>query len=105
MEDFIKIQTFERIHQAELRKTILEQNGIEAVVINERDSLFLIGEIELYVKEKDKAKALALIDEFQGLTKINSFILEKPVIKFNEILKNAGIETTFKVKEDDTPWG
>lgn len=100
MKDWVKIQTFDRIHQAELRKEILNQNGIEAVIINERDSLFLIGEIELYVKESDKSKAKILIDEFGGLTKINSFLLEKPILRLHEFLAKQGIETIIKRKED-----
>jgi len=100
MEDWVKIQTFDRIHQAELRKEILQQNNIEAVIINERDSLFLIGDIELYVKAENKAKAKAIIDEFDGLTKINSFILEKPMVLLHDFMKKDGIETVLKKKED-----
>jgi hypothetical protein len=100
MNDWAKIQTFDRIHQAELRKEILQQNGIEAVIINERDSLFLIGDIELYVKEEDRAKAKIIIGEFEGLTKINSFILEKPIMRLHEFLTKQGIETVVKRKDD-----
>ncbi len=100
MQDWIKIQTFDRIHQAELRKDILEQNGIEATIINEKDSLFLLGEIELYIKKEDKAKANALIDEFYGLTKINSFILYKPIKLFYEILKEEGVNVVLMEKKE-----
>ena len=34
MEDWVKLESFDRPHQAEIRKTILEQNNINAVVIN-----------------------------------------------------------------------
>lgn len=101
MQDWIKIQTFDRVHQAELRKDILEQNGIEAVVINETDSLFLLGHIELYVRKKDKAKANALIDEFYGLTKINSFILYKPMKRLYDLLKEEGINIVLMEKEEN----
>ncbi len=99
MTDWVKIQTFERVHQAELRKDILEQNNIHAVIVNEKDSLFLLGEIELYVRKSDEKKARAYIDDFKGLTKINSFVELKPVLLFQDILKEEGIQTELKRKE------
>jgi hypothetical protein len=100
MKNWVKIQTFDRIHQAELRKDILEKNDIPSVIINEKDSLFLLGEIELYVRDFDEAKARELIDEFNGLTKINSFVGEKQMKKFRDILYNYGIHAVLKRKED-----
>ncbi len=100
MKDWVKIQSFDRIHQAELRKDILENNGIPSVIINEKDSLFLLGEIELYVNEFDVAKAKELIEEFNGLTKINSFVGEKQMRKYREILNQKGIHAILKKKED-----
>jgi hypothetical protein len=100
MKDWVKIQTFDRIHQAELRKDILEKNEIPSVIINEKDSLFLIGEIELYVKVFDEAKARELIDEFNGLTKINSFVGEKQMKKYRDILNQHSINSFLKKKED-----
>ncbi len=101
MDNWIKIQSFKRVHQAELRKDILAQNNINSVIINEKDSLFLLGEIELFVEEKDEKKAKALINEFNGLTKINSFIDMKPILLFQKTLQDAGIETFIKRKESD----
>jgi hypothetical protein len=101
MNNWVKIQTFDRIHQAELRKDILMKNNINSVIINEKDSLFLLGEIELYVENKNEKLAKALIDEFKGLTKINSFIDMKPIILFQKVLKNAGIESTLTRAESE----
>jgi len=100
MKDWVKIQTFDRIHQAELRKDILEKNDIPSVIINEKDSLFLIGEIELYVNNFDEAKARELIDEFNGLTKINSFVGEKQMKKHRDVLNQNSINAFLKKKED-----
>jgi hypothetical protein len=100
MKDWVKIQTFDRVHQAELRKDILEKNDIPSVIINEKDSLFLIGEIELYVRNFDEAKARELIDEFNGLTKINSFVGEKQMKKYRDILNQYAINAFLKKKED-----
>lgn len=99
MINWIKIQSFGRIHQAELRKDILEQNNINCVIINEKDSLFLLGDIALYVEEKNENKAKALIDEFSGLTKINSFIDMKPVLLFQKVLLDGGIKTSIKRRD------
>jgi len=101
MDNWVKIQTFERVHQAELRKNILTQNNINSVIINEKDSIFLVGEIELLVEGKNEKKAKALISDFAGLTKINSFIDMKPILLFQKILQEAGIETSIKRQESE----
>ncbi|MBO7141779.1 MAG: DUF2007 domain-containing protein [Bacteroidales bacterium] len=96
MEDWVKLESFDRPHQAEIRKTILEQNNINAVVINAKDSLFLIGEYELYVRKEDEKMAHAIIEEFQGLTKVDSFILSKPLENLRDILIQNGISAAIK---------
>lgn len=101
MEDWVKIQSFDRIHQAELRKDLLENNDIQAVVINERDSIFLMGEIKLYVRKEDEKRALALIEEFQGLTKIDSFILRRPIENLKEILDANTIYAVIKTTKNE----
>jgi len=100
MKDWIKIKTYEKLYQAEIRKQILEQNDIEVIIINEKDSLFLMGELELYVKSKDKSQAQAILDAFEGIVKVNSFFMGKPVIRFQEILRNNGIDAFLRKKED-----
>ncbi len=100
MKDWVKIQTFQRIHQAELRKSILEDNNIPSVIINEKDSLFLLGDIELYVRSFDEAKAKKLIGEFNGLSKVNSFVGEKQMKIYCNILESQGLKPILKRKED-----
>ena len=101
MKNWVKLESYGRLHQAELRKDILEKNGVPSVIINEKDSLFLLGEIELFVKKFDEAKARELIDEFKGLTKINSFVGEKQMELFREILLNKNIHSVIKKKKKD----
>jgi hypothetical protein len=48
------------------------------------------------VEEFNEKKAEALIEEFSGLTKINSFVDMKPMLLFQKILKDNGIETIIK---------
>ena len=95
-EEWIKLESFDRPHQAEIRKTILEQNNIDAVVVNTRDSLFLLGDYELYVRREDEKMAHAIIEEFHGLTKVDSFILSKPLENFRDILVQNGIDAVIK---------
>ena len=101
MEDYILVERFENLHQAELRKDILSKNDINAFIVNKRDYLFFIGYIELYTKKQDEKKAKQLLQEFKGLTKINSFVVLKPILLFQKILQKDGIQCKIKNKEDD----
>ena len=66
MEDnWVKIFSAFKLYKVELVKGILERNEIDSVVLNKKDSEFLIGEVELYVDKKDADKARELISEFK----------------------------------------
>lgn len=55
-----------KAYQAEIAKEILENNGINAVVINQQDSAFLdIGNVEVYVNENDVEQAVELLKELK----------------------------------------
>lgn len=45
----------------ELRRAVLEEHGIPAVVLNKRDSSYLFGFVELLVQEEDAVRAESLI--------------------------------------------
>lgn len=47
----------------ELRRVILEEHGIPAVVLNKRDSSYLFGFVELLVQEEDVEEAEALLKD------------------------------------------
>lgn len=98
--NWIKIKEFDSLIEAEFTKDLLEETGIKAVLVNKRDSMFLFGSYEIYVQETEEKKALAVIDEFNGLTKINSFVLEHPIRKYQQFLEEKGIETIFKIRTD-----
>ncbi len=58
----MKIYSSDKPYQAELARQVLEENGIQAVVINKKDSSYLMfGETELYVSQDDVIKAKQLI--------------------------------------------
>jgi len=46
-----------------LVKQILEENGIEAVSLNQQDSSYLFGDIQLYVVADQYEKAKIIMDE------------------------------------------
>ncbi len=100
MKDWIVIKSFDRIQQAQLRKALLEQNGIEAVVFSQKDSAFLLGSIDLYVKKKDFAKAKEVLTQFSGWAQINSFIRKPPLSLQEEILQRSEIETMLTEEYD-----
>lgn len=46
----------------ELRRVILEEHHIPAVMLNKRDSSYLFGFVELRVQAKDVSRALAILE-------------------------------------------
>ncbi|MDO9512615.1 MAG: DUF2007 domain-containing protein [Bacteroidales bacterium] len=52
-----------KMYEAELIKGLLLENGIEAVLMNKRDSEFLIGDVEVLVPVESMQKALELINK------------------------------------------
>ncbi len=101
MSKWIKIKSFSNAYEAEIRKQLLQNAQIQSVVLNARDSLFLFGNVDLYVNEEDEKRALNILEQFQGLTKINSFILKKPVELFQNVLEDNGFETVLKQIDDE----
>jgi len=59
-DSWIKVFSTSLPWQAVMAKQVLEENGIEAVVINQQDSSFFFGEAMVYVEGKweDQAKEL-----------------------------------------------
>ncbi len=63
MEDWVCIHAFSKLYEAEMAHNVLTNNNIVSVLINKQDSLYLIGEIELYVKPDDVIKAKFILKE------------------------------------------
>ena len=53
-------------YKAELLKVLLEENEIPSVVFNKQDSSYLIGEIEVYVKQNDVLIAKQIVNRFEA---------------------------------------
>ena len=53
-------------HMVEIVKTVLQKHDIESVILDKRDSTYIgIGDMELYVNEKEMVLARFLIDEWK----------------------------------------
>lgn len=63
MEDnWINIFETDQLYQAELIKGVLCDNGIEAYILNQKDSSYvMLGSIKVMINEKDKDKAEEII--------------------------------------------
>lgn len=68
MEDnWVVIYTTDKIWQAEIAKQVLIDNGIDAVVINKKDSSYVaFGEYEVYVAHENVDKSKVLIKDIES---------------------------------------
>jgi len=62
---WIMIFTSNNLQEAEMMKDLLLENEITAVSLNKQSSMYLIGEIEIYVKNTDVILAKQLISKKQ----------------------------------------
>jgi hypothetical protein len=63
MKDWEKIYIAAQVHRAEIVKAVLEDHEIEAHLIDKRDSSYLFGDVEVYVRPADVEAARKLITE------------------------------------------
>lgn len=63
-KDWVSIFSTSEEFQAEIAKGVLEENEIECVMINKKDSFYHFGEIELYVMREDVVKSKYLLKDF-----------------------------------------
>jgi len=100
MKGWTKLNSFDSVIEAELQKEIMESNGIPAVILQHKDSTFLWGDIELYVEDRNFDMASALINEFEGFTRINSFFRLYQVELMKNYIEAFGIKTLIYTKAD-----
>jgi len=65
-DNWIKIYVTDNYQKAQLIKMRLEENGINTVDINKKDSMYLFGDIELYVDKINFIKAKDVIKEIEN---------------------------------------
>ncbi len=64
--DFVVVYSLDKLYLVEILKAYLEDNGIEAFILNQKDSSYNIGDVELLVKKEKEAEALELIKNFEN---------------------------------------
>jgi type III secretory pathway lipoprotein EscJ len=58
-----KIYSAVSLPQAKIIKNFLQDNGIQAIVLNKRDSAYnMFGEVEIHVLREDVIKAIQLLN-------------------------------------------
>lgn len=68
-KDWVKIYYTNQLFRAEIIRGMLEENGINAVIINRQDSSYLAalpGMVELFVHASQEAEARQLLAEANG---------------------------------------
>ena len=56
-----EVFTADKMYKIKIIQEMLEKNKIKSYVLNQKGSAFLVGDIHLYVDEKDEDKALSII--------------------------------------------
>ncbi len=56
----------DKVHQVEMIRAILRENEIDSVILDKRDSVYItVGDIEVYVPEKNAILARVIIEQNQ----------------------------------------
>ncbi|MGK7392952.1 MAG: putative signal transducing protein [Candidatus Cyclobacteriaceae bacterium M3_2C_046] len=62
MKNWQKVYVSGKEYRAEIVKAILEEKDIPAVVVNKKDSAYLLGNFEVYVSPDDLLKAINIVN-------------------------------------------
>lgn len=62
MNNWQRVFSSKWIHKAEIVKAVLEEHGLNPVIINKQDSSYKFGFVEVYVKSDEALKALNIIE-------------------------------------------
>lgn len=64
-KDWVKLTAVRDAQKAEIMRSLLENEGIPAVIINKRDTMYAVlayGEIELYCHAENALRALEILE-------------------------------------------
>jgi hypothetical protein len=64
-ENMKEVFSAANMYKINIIQELLKEKEIESFVLNQKGSSLLVGEIHLYVDEKDEEKALGIIKEHQ----------------------------------------
>ncbi len=62
-DNWTRVYTVEKAYTAELIKGLLEEEGINTVIMNKRGSEFPVGDVEIYVENENADRATLLIKQ------------------------------------------
>jgi hypothetical protein len=62
-KDWVNVFSTTLEHISEIAKDVLDDNNIECILINKKDSMYHFGEIEVYVKHNNAVKAKYLLKD------------------------------------------
>jgi hypothetical protein len=65
MEDWKLVFSSNKIHEVEYIKDVLENNNIVSVIVNKKDSAYLLGDVELYVPVEHAFDATQIINKLE----------------------------------------
>jgi hypothetical protein len=65
-DNWVPVYSSSQLYEAEMVKNFLTDNDIECVIMNKQDSIYMFGDIEVYVPTNEALKAKQLIIEFKG---------------------------------------
>jgi hypothetical protein len=52
-KDWVSVYSSDALHKAELLRHILQENGVEAIILNQQDSFYKsIGDVSVWVKRE-----------------------------------------------------
>ncbi len=62
LDKWEKVMVTEVNSKAELSRMVLENNGVQAVLLNKKDSSYLLGVFEIYVPVEQAAFAMQILN-------------------------------------------
>lgn len=60
-QDWVKVYSTDQMYKALLMKEKLLEEGIQAFIINKRDSVYAFGDVEVYVKPDQAVLSIHII--------------------------------------------
>jgi len=66
MEENLKeVFSANKMYKIKIIQEVLEENNIKSMVLDQKGSAFLVGDIHLYVNEADEEKAKGIIEKHE----------------------------------------
>jgi replication initiation and membrane attachment protein DnaB len=62
---WVRVHSTSNYYHAEMIRQMLSDNGIDAFIINKKDSSYLFGEVEIYTLPDYVMKSKLLIEKFE----------------------------------------